>query len=426
MEATLRSPLVVRRDRQSERSEGVDFLSGSLVRGALAQAWLQQHGGAEGDFARVFLDETACRFGPLDPAARVAPLTAVSCKRHPGFRADFPPERPDKAPHGVADQLWLRVARRLTGAELPADLAEAARQCGHPGCGQDLKAFPGFWDLDGQTPRGRGERRQGLAVHVGIDRVTHTAAEAMFYTLHAVEPALLPDGDGDESDPDFVGELEAEPDVAGILLRLLEENGGTIDAGHARTRGYGRVSLTLREAPAAAPASPEEWSRDLVNFLRSAPLALTDLDPERCFFFSLALPTGAVLVDELLRYTLDPAHMVPWLPPLPPPDPAERTRSRPGRTGPGGGELWCVTAVTRHERVRGWNAAHGLPRQDEWAVSRGAVYAYLFQGDAARAALLAELTELEQQGVGARRNEGFGRVHVSDDFHRRFHQQEKA
>jgi CRISPR-associated protein Csx10 len=77
--------------------------------------------------------------------------------------------------------------------------------------------------------------------------------------------------------------------------------------------------------------------------------------------------------------------------------------------------------VAHHERLRGWNAAHGLPRQDEWAVTRGSVYAYLYEGDASgQAALQERLRDLEARGLGARRNEGFGRVVVCDDFHRRF------
>ena len=84
-----------------------------------------------------------------------------------------------------------------------------------------------------------------------------------------------------------------------------------------------------------------------------------------------------------------------------------------------------IAAVTRHERLRGWNAAHGLPRQDEWVVERGAVYVYRFTGTATeREALIEQLATLSEKGVGLRRNEGFGMVIVSDNFHRQFCQQE--
>ena len=42
-----------------------------------------------------------------------------------------------------------------------------------------------------------------------------------------------------------------------------------------------------------------------------------------------------------------------------------------------------------------------------------------------REALIQELAVLSKDGVGLRRNEGFGTVIVSDDFHRRFRNQEE-
>jgi hypothetical protein len=43
-------------------------------------------------------------------------------------------------------------------------------------------------------------------------------------------------------------------------------------------------------------------------------------NPAKHLFFSLGLPTGALLLDEVLRYSLDPSGLVAWLPPLPRPD----------------------------------------------------------------------------------------------------------
>jgi hypothetical protein len=137
------------------------------------------------------------------------------------------------------------------------------------------------------------------------------------------------------------------------------------------------------------------------------------------FLFTITLPTGAILLDPLLRYTLDPAGMVDWLPPLPPPQPG-LLEDAPA-VSLDGGVLRCAAAVTHHERLRGWNAAHGLPRHDEWMVARGSVYAYVYDGDdAGRDALIQRLLHLQREGIGARRNEGFGLVTVCDDFPLRF------
>ena len=117
--------------------------------------------------------------------------------------------------------------------------------------------------------------------------------------------------------------------------------------------------------------------------------------------------------------------MIGWLPPMPTVAAAFPVQERPPRRLESGGAVRWIVAVTRHDRLRGWNAAHGLPRQDEWAVARGAVYVYRFEGTPGqRDALIAQLAALSEDGVGLRRNEGFGVVAVSEDFHRRFHTQE--
>jgi CRISPR-associated protein Csx10 len=398
VEARLESPLVIRRERQSQRSEGVQFLSGTLLRGAFAQAYLLCYGQPDATFRRLFLEEEACRFGPLDPADRVFPLTANSCKRVPGFTED--------GNHGMVDLLTALLRCPLSGREWPHARCPAA------GCGQELKPHSGYWQLcDGGKPTEPKRRwRRTVAAHVGIDRYTHTAAESIFFTLPALEPEPSTEGKAAA----LHGWLDAENDALDALQKLLEAEDHILRIGHARTRGYGRVRITIGEEVPPASVDYRGWSKAILS--HSAP----KLSPDRYVLFTLSLPTGAVLVDDLLRYTLDPAGMVAWLPPLPPPDPTIRTFDTPGKEFEGG-RLRCVTAVAHHERLRGWNAAHGLPRQDEWAVTRGSVYAYLYEGDASgQAALQERLRDLEARGLGARRNEGFGRVVVCDDFHRRF------
>ena len=209
----------------------------------------------------------------------------------------------------------------------------------------------------------------------------------------------------------------------------MQDESNCISVGHHRTRGYGDVCLTLgepvgRDDSQSNTENWKQWSHDLIAFLGSPPLSVPDLDPKD-FYFSLSLPTGAVFVDRFLRYTIDPAAMIPWLPAMPSVDVAFPLKDRPSHQLSAGGTVRWITAVTRHERLRGWNAAHGLPRQDEWVLARGAVYVYCFQGTAEeREALIAQLATLSKDGVGLRRNEGFGTVIVSDDFHCRFRKQE--
>ena len=232
---------------------------------------------------------------------------------------------------------------------------------------------------------------------------------------------------GEEND--LYGWLMADDDTLDALKKLLEDEDHRISVGYHRTRGYGDLRLRLdepidRDDSRSCTEDWTRWSRDLIDFLSSPPLSVPDLDPED-FYFSLSFPTGAVFVDRFLRYTLDPADMISWLSPMPSVDAAFPMQIRPTRQLASGGTVCWITAITQHERLRGWNAAHGLPRQDEWIVTRGAVYVYRFQGTATeREALIQQLAILSEDGVGLRRNEGFGTVIVSDNFHRRFCQQE--
>jgi CRISPR-associated protein Csx10 len=395
IKASLESPLVIRRERQSQRSEGAQSISGTLLRGALARAYLQNHGEVDATFQLLFLNENACRFGPLDPAERVFPLTANSCKRVPGFTED------DR--HGMVDLLPALLQRRLSGHTWPHECCRS--------CKQELKAHSGFWEMKADRPTEPGRRwRRSMAAHVGIDRHTQTAAESILFNLPAVEPEPPTDGQA----VFLTGWLDTEEDSLQALRKLLAKD-NILRVGHARTRGYGRVRLTIAEEVTTASGDWDGWSKAMLSI--TAP-RLPERD--RYFLFTLSLPTGAVLVDHLLRYTLDPAGMVAWLPALPPADATLLTFDTEGKEMDGG-RLWCVTAMAHHERLRGWNAAHGLPRLDEWAVSRGSVYAYLYRGDDhGRASLQDRLRQLQREGIGARRNEGFGRVLICDDFHTRF------
>lgn len=404
--AQLLAPVAIKRDRQSDRSESVRSVAGTLVRGALASIYLQQHGRADGVFKRLFLDEAACRFGPLDPGPRGFPLTTASCK-HEGLR------------HALVDLLWFRAAQHHVAGRVPERAEAVWRQCCK--CEADLKARDGFWREDnGRVHEMKNDGRH-VAAHVGIDRRTGTAADAMFYTLEALAPS------GNETD--LYGWIRADDEALDTLRQLLQDEGHRISIGHARTRGYGDVRLRLAD-PVAAEDIPlrvkrwTQWSRDLGDFLAAQPLSLAGL-PSDAFYFALTFPTGAVLVDRFLRYTLDPADMIGLLPPMPAVSAAFPLKDRPTRNLESGGGVRWIAAVTRHERLRGWNAAHGLPRQDEWAVARGAAYVYLFTGaQEQREALISQLADLSENGVGLRRNEGFGVMSVSDEFHRRFRTQE--
>lgn len=406
VKAKLIAPVAIKRDRQSERSEGVHSIAGTMVRGALAALYLQQHGEVDDTFNHLFLDENSCRFGPLDPGPRCFPLTAAECKRE-GIK------------HALVDQLWFRISQHYRTGSVPDNVEMPWRQCDT--CKADLKNLNGFWEKENGHLQEKSNARQQVAAHVGIDRHTTTAAKSILYTLEAIQPS--------NQEEDLYGWLMADDDALIALKQLLQNEDYRISVGHHRTRGYGDLRLQLgnpveKNDSQSRIENWEQWNRDLIAFLSSPPLSIPDLDLDD-FYFSLSFPTGAVFVDRFLCYTLDPADLISWLPPMPSADAAFPIQNRPIQQLVSGGTMCWIAAVTRHERLRGWNAAHGLPRQDEWAVARGSVYVYRFTGTATeRETLMEQLATLSEEGVGLRRDEGFGMVIVSDNFHRQFRKQE--
>lgn len=407
VKAKLLAPVAIKRDRQSERSGSVRSLTGTSVRGALASVYLQQHGKVDDVFKHLFLDEGACRFGPLDPGPEIFPLTTASCKR-------------EGTKHALVDQLWYRIAQHHTEGNLPENAEIAWRQCGK--CEADLKGHHGFWHENNGFLSENTSDKHHVAAHVGIDRHTNTAAESILYTLEALLPS--------DRKEDLSGWLMADDKAFRHLEILLEAEDSRISIGHHRTRGYGDICLQLDEPVDTEDSADEEnweqWNSELITFLSSLPLSVSEITPDE-FYFSLSFPTSAVLMDRFLRYTIDPADMIPWLPAMPSVDEAFPMTARPTHQLSTGGSLCWITAVTKHERLRGWNAAHGLPRQDEWMVARGSVYVYCFKGTPEeRNVLIQQLKTLSEKGVGMRRNEGFGTVLVCDDFHRRYANQQEV
>ena len=407
--AKLLAPLAIKRDRQSERSGSVRSLTGTSVRGALASVYLQQHGKVDDVFKHLFLDEGVCRFGPLDPGPEIFPLTAAACKR-------------EGTKHALVDQLWYRIAQHHTAGNLPENAETTWRQCRKYECGADLKGHHGFWHENNGCLSENTSDKHHVAAHVGIDRHTNTAAESILYTLEALLPSC--------QDKDLSGWFMVDDNALTTLKTLLKAEGNRISIGHHRTRGYGDLCLQLGEPidteNSADEGNWEQWNSELITFLNSSPLSVPEIAPDD-FYFSLSFPTGAVLMDRFLRYTINPADMIPWLPAIPSVDEAFPMTARPTHQLSTGGTLRWVTAVTKHERLRGWNAAHGLPRQDEWMVARGSVYVYCFKGTPEeRAALIQQLKILSEEGVGVRRNEGFGMVRVCDNFHLRYANQQEV
>jgi CRISPR-associated protein Csx10 len=73
--------------------------------------------------------------------------------------------------------------------------------------------------------------------------------------------------------------------------------------------------------------------------------------------------------------------------------------------------LW----MTRPDIASGWSTAWGLPKPTRLAARMGSVFVYRWEG--AEDSLLSMLEGLEQEGIGERRDEGFGECLICHPFH---------
>lgn len=374
LSAQLLSPLSISSERQSQFSACLDYIPGSTMRGALAQRYLDVYG-QDGLFKEIFLNEN-CRFSDLLPSrenealSRYLPFTACSCKRNPGF-----------AGHGVGDLLWLRASQHLLDeiratADIPRNLDDPV--CPSGTCRQDIKTINGYWNAQVDAPTDINVLRTET-LHTGIDRTTGTVAESILYSIESVEPHF-----SDGTPIWFNGYLNLSASAWPRMKELLAP-ASSFFLGHGRTRGHGEVQLKLGVAN-AEPDSERwvEWNAACHQFIQRA-IGLK----ARGFFFSVGLLSDAIIVDPYLRYMA--ALDLQW----------------PG--------LHHVCSVMKRGVAIGWNQAHHLPKEDEITISRGSVFLYRFDGELYE--IKEKLDYLETMGIGLRRNEGFGRILISDPLH---------
>jgi|GEM_PF-1359587 len=306
--------------------------------------------------------------GPVPVIPRPLPLTAVSCKRKPGFLAH--------GAHGAGDSLAMVAMGRLEGREVEG----GAWECRH--CRQDLKPLAGVWNGDPERPC-KLDPAMIFERHTGIDRQTGTVAQSIFFTTQAMADWRKEEGSDDFFPQVLAGGLYLDDKQLEHLRPLVEE--GTVFAGAERTRGFGELELALREA------APPSWSvREWDEKFRAKYAGLKGSEPPEGVYFSLLALSPAVWVDELLRPSGEPDFSFP------------------------GAE--CVAKALKVRTVRGWQSAWGLPKPDDRAVSAGSVFLFRYRGEDLEG-LEKSLKSLEREGWGLRREEGFGRVGVCEPLH---------
>lgn len=366
------SPLAIHQSRSgTQYIKTLDYIPGTALRGALAETYLLRQGKSDETFFTLFLSDKV-RYGDLWPtlgneASVLIPATAQACKR---------------------SKLEHRKSFRDTLLDT-LGAGNGNERC--PECEETYDRVSGYFADSSST--NTLVNRNRLRISTAIARCTGTVAPEMLFTQHTLHGVQYKGNNKQEIF--FQGTiLLADASLKDELGQLLSE-GKRFSLGAGRSRGLGEVIVESWQECAAKNNLVERWKRFNETAWHTG-------GEEKNFYFSLTLLSHLALRDEFLRPVLGnitPSH-------LGLPEGVEWVRYPSRRP------VNFFNAVT----IAGWNAAQGLPKPDTVALSRGSVL-FLQCNQEQEQALLNRLTQIEAEGLGERKEEGFGRIAVCYPIH---------
>lgn len=419
---TVESPLAIRSDHAPGGATTSKYILGTSFLGALTDLYRSLYADSEQmeAFAPLFLSEHV-RYPNLYPAlfrddglqnqktvpVSPLPVTAQSCKRHPGFR--FPRDEDNDA-HGVRDTLidWTlfklaNLDKQIKGNAQPLEILKQGRDCR---CGEAMDHYNnGYYRRSNVEPypmiAAQVEGHTRLQTHTGIHRASGTVQESILYNRQVFEEGMQ-----------FWGDLLVSDTLFSPLTGFLREVGhqGLLRLGTGRTRGMGKVTLAFREPDEQDDLSTFKQRLNALNKAFHERAQKFELNVSQDdYFFALTLPAPLILRDDLLRYrgVIDAATLMQILQ-----DYCEEDVP----------QLQDVYHAAKVRRVSGWQQLWGTPRTNEYAIESGSVFLFSCASPPSKA-LFNALFKLEEEGIGKRRTEGFGRVRVSDEFHQQVEQE---
>lgn len=383
--------LVARRSEAGNQFETLDAIPGGVLRGALAWRIAQRfaadpksQGAAFRNFVNLFFDDLV-RFSSLTPVevrkenlskgypTIVAPRDLVTCELHPGY-----PKRSKDNGHGV----WSLLQENQQ--ECPV-CATPDTVSGRQAASVKLETLGGFISLVTGAPRSKHKPKQTVEMHIRIDRASGRVNTGYLYGYVALEPGQY-----------FIGEITCTDENVWNVLETMAglKSSGEVNelaVGKASQRGYGKVSAVFR------PRQQPLWH------LQSLPERLASTES-----VTLLLLSDAIVPDPWGRFWrgFDPA----WLKrELRLPEGVEVSIDRNEN-----GEVLAFSAI---RTVDAFNAKLGLPRTRDIALVAGSSARLTFTG-IVLSDLVRTLEVVEAEGIGLRRNEGFGRIAFNHPIYR--------
>lgn len=423
---TARSPLAIgQRKPGGSVSEALDYIPGTVIRGAIAKEILKRSDSAptedeSDDFYQLFVSEQAAVFQngysaiakipssahldtytEISAPAQVMPATALSNKTEPGFRLT------GKA--GVFDSLidsYCAKSRGLSYA--PTDLQ-----------GNAVDSLSGFYSSGRQGYLFHTVRKR-LLTRVGINRRRATAEDEILYSVEVIDDSQGKQASGKQA----LGKQEPQPSVfyssiwvnsssnggkelADRLEAFLRQHCATLGLGGSVSRGLGRVKLEIIK-----PSGQSSIANRIKAFNHTLKArwqlwnALTESEnvPDKRLFIALTFQSDAILQEQWRRTTVLSAEMLLH-------HPLFRDLQLE--------DICLEDAHSSHDYRSGWNAAWGLPKDVELVTNMGSVMLFSLPkpSEEKQAAIYEALAALEKVGIGERCSEGYGQIRVCDELH---------
>jgi len=422
LELTALSPLAIRSDHAPGGAATAKVIPGSTLAGCLANVHRQLFSSKTEEFDELFL-KGQVRYPHLYPAnfndsaiqkatlpVYPVPMTAQTCKKRSGFL--FPKDGKEDR-HGVRDSLldWgvfsLLTNNGDSKREVDAlQILHNHHLCKIKKCEALMQPLKGYYYLrssvpsleDGQLKYVQvAELDTRLQTRTGISREWGIVEEGILYSREVIEDGMC-----------FWGTIKLPEELEPTFIQLLEEavksnagsrqNSSLFRIGTGRTRGLGAVNIINRGEELH---ELDIFKERLISF--SAALikrAETAKVPDRKpFYFAMTLHSPMILHDQFMRY--------------------QGTISAEALAGKLALPIKGVQPIyhaARLERITGWQELWGTPRFKEYAIATGSVFLFGLEHEPDDV-LWHKLFTLEEEGIGERLADGFGRVMLSDPFH---------
>lgn len=374
--------------------DSLDFIPGSSVRGALAVSFVGACGDnwQDADVRQSFLKTPTLfsEFYPTDglESSRPIPLTARTCKAYPGIISKFDPEK--QVSHGTKDVLIAAtVVKRLREDGVPAVVDNTCKYCQTPGILPPLKPIEGFYTINSEV-----ELSYRVNSKTGINRSRMTSADGQLYSYKLLDTMLEKE---ESARIKFTGTATALTKELESHLRSLHDQ--YIFIGGARYRGFGKMKLRVEELSANSDKDKGGWQQSMETFTEAirSPLMAANMEAVECLsFFSLTL------LSDLI---------------LPPKDWKEQLVAIvEGTLKLAAQDLKLEKAVAQTSYRGGYSAALGIRKDLFPVIRRGSAFVFSCN-TSLKPNILKGLPDLLNKGLGARREEGFGKVSFCDFFH---------